>query len=223
MTGAVVVTGAAGALGRAVVQRLADTGWTVVAIQRSTGDSPPNGAAAVVTTNDLSSERECKRAFADVRQSAQSLHGLVNLAGGFVWEKFVEGEVSTWDSMFAVNVKTTFNSCKEALPLMAAGGAIVNVGAASAHRGAVGMGGYSASKSSVARLTESLAEELKPNIRVNAVLPSIIDTSANRGAMPKADFFKWVTPLEVANVIAFLLSNDSSGVTGALIPVTGRV
>lgn len=223
MTGAIVVTGAAGALGRAVVQCLADAGLMVVAIQRPSGDVAFAGAAAVVTVGDLSSESECRRAFADVRQSAESLSGLVNLAGGFVWEKLVDGEASTWDKMFAMNVKTALNSCKEALPSMVEGSAIVNVGAASAHKGGIGMGAYAASKSAVARLTESLAEELKPNIRVNAVLPSIIDTPTNRSAMPKADFSKWVTPLEIANVIAFLLSSKASGVTGALIPVPGRV
>lgn len=101
--------------------------------------------------------------------------------------------------------------------------AIVNVGAASPDRGELGMRAYAASKSAVARLTESLAAELKPNIRVNAALPSIIDTPANRRAMPHADFGKWVPPVEVANVILYLLSSKASGVTGALVPVTGRM
>lgn len=99
----------------------------------------------------------------------------------------------------------------------------MNIGAAAAHKGELGIGAYTASKSAVARLTESLAAELKPHIRVNAVLPSIIDTATNRGQIPNADFSKWVTPLEVANVIAFLLSDKASGVTGALVPITGRV
>jgi NAD(P)-dependent dehydrogenase (short-subunit alcohol dehydrogenase family) len=85
------------------------------------------------------------------------------------------------------------------------------------------MGAYAASKAGVHRLTEALAAEWKGKITVNAVLPSIIDTSANRANMPKADFAKWVTPQELAEVILFLISDAASAVTGALIPVSGRV
>ena len=108
--------------------------------------------------------------------------------------------------------------------LRASGGAIVNIGAAASIKAAMGMGAYAASKAGVARLTEALAEELKDaGVRVNAVLPSIIDTPANRKDMPDADFTRWVTPEALANVIAFLLSPEASAVTGALLPVTGRV
>jgi len=86
-----------------------------------------------------------------------------------------------------------------------------------------GMGAYAASKSGVHRLTEALAAEWKGRITVNAVLPSTIDTAANRAGMPKADFAKWVTPGELAEVILFLTSEAASAVTGALIPVSGRV
>ena len=86
-----------------------------------------------------------------------------------------------------------------------------------------GMGPYAASKAGVHRLTEALAAEHKGNITVNAVLPSIIDTAANRASMPKAEFSKWVTPQELAEVILFLVSDAASAVTGALIPVSGRV
>jgi 3-oxoacyl-[acyl-carrier protein] reductase len=88
---------------------------------------------------------------------------------------------------------------------------------------AAGMGAYSASKAGVHRLTEALAAEWKGKITVNAVLPSIIDTPVNRASMPKADFSKWVTPQELAEVILFLASDAASAVTGALLPVAGRV
>jgi NAD(P)-dependent dehydrogenase (short-subunit alcohol dehydrogenase family) len=114
---------------------------------------------------------------------------------------------------------------RAALPLFrASGGAIVNVGAAAAQKAGLGMGAYAASKAGVARLTESLAEELKDkSVRVNAVLPSIIDTPVNRKEMPDAAFDRWVTPASLAEVIRFLLSAASRDITGALIPVTGRV
>ena len=88
---------------------------------------------------------------------------------------------------------------------------------------AAGMGPYAASKAGVHRLTEALSAELKGKVTVNAVLPSTIDTAANRAGMPKADFSKWVTPKELADVILFLASDAASAVTGALIPVSGRV
>ena len=111
------------------------------------------------------------------------------------------------------------------LPALArTGGAIVNVGAAATLKAVTGMGAYTASKSGVARFTEALADELKDKgVRVNAVLPSIIDTPANRSAMGEDDVDKWVTPTELAAVIDFLLSDRASGVTGATIPVTGRI
>lgn len=125
--------------------------------------------------------------------------------------------------MHAMNVTTALVACRAVLPLMPNGGSIVNIGAAATVRAGAGMGAYTASKSGVARLTEALAEEHKGVIRVNAVLPSIIDTPANRADMGEADAGKWVTPLELAKVIAFLLSDEASAITGALIPVTGRV
>ena len=115
---------------------------------------------------------------------------------------------------------------KAAIPHLSAagGGRIVNISAASSVKAGAGMGAYAASKSGVARLTEALAEELKDRaITVNAVLPSIIATAANRADMPKADFTRWVRPAELADVIIFLLSDRSSAVTGALLPVVGRV
>jgi NAD(P)-dependent dehydrogenase (short-subunit alcohol dehydrogenase family) len=105
------------------------------------------------------------------------------------------------------------------------GGRIVNIGAgAAASKAGVGMGPYSASKAGVAKFTEALADELKDHeITVNAVLPSIIDTPANRADMPDADFSRWVTTHAIADVIVFLLSEQARAMTGALIPVSGRI
>jgi NAD(P)-dependent dehydrogenase (short-subunit alcohol dehydrogenase family) len=127
--------------------------------------------------------------------------------------------------MYALNVATALNASRAAIPHLAASGAgrIVNVGAMGALQSGAGMGAYAASKAGVHRLTEALAAELKGKITVNAVLPSIIDTAANRASMPKSDFAKWVTPQELADVILFLASDAASAVTGALLPVNGRV
>jgi len=127
--------------------------------------------------------------------------------------------------MYALNVLTALNASRAALGHLAASGAgrIVNVGAMAALQANAGMGPYAASKAGVHRLTEALAAEWKGKITVNAVLSSIIDTPANRASMPQADFGKWVTPHELAEVILFLLSDAASAVTGTLLPVSGRM
>jgi NAD(P)-dependent dehydrogenase (short-subunit alcohol dehydrogenase family) len=125
-----------------------------------------------------------------------------------------------------MNVKTAANASRAAIPHLRASGSgrIVNVGANAAIKAAAGMGAYAASKAGVHRLTESLAEELKTDgVTVNAVLPSILDTGANRSDMPKADFSAWVAPDDLASVMLFLASEEARAVTGALVPVTGRV
>ena len=224
MPGPIVVTGAAGILGRAVVEHLAAGGFPVVAVDVGPQDAMPQKAALGLGGVDLTEEAGTANAFAAIAGRFGSIAGLVNVAGGFAWETIAEGEAATWDRLYAINVRTALHACRAALPLMTAGGAIVNIGAAAAARAEAGMGAYAASKSAVARLTEALAAELKAKgIRVNAVLPSVIDTPANRADMPDADFGKWVTTEELANVIAFLLSDRASGVTGAAIAVTGRV
>ena len=127
--------------------------------------------------------------------------------------------------MYALNVLTALNTSRAAIPHLAASRSarIVNIGAMGALQAGSGMGAYAASKAGVHRLTEALAAEWKGKITVNAVLPSTIDTAANRASMPKADFAKWVTPRELADVILFLASDAASAVNGALLPVSGRV
>jgi NAD(P)-dependent dehydrogenase (short-subunit alcohol dehydrogenase family) len=128
--------------------------------------------------------------------------------------------------MYSMNVLTCATMTNAALPMLKASGEgrIVNIGAASAIQATAGMGAYAASKAGVHRLTESLAEELKDaNVTVNAVMPSILDTPANRADMPKADFSAWVLPADLASVILFLASEEARAVTGALVPVSGRM
>jgi NAD(P)-dependent dehydrogenase (short-subunit alcohol dehydrogenase family) len=223
----VIVTGAFGALGGVVGKVLASRGAKVAAVDVAS-DAPPGLAAALgeggalLGGYDLVDPASASAAVAAAVDRLGGLDALVNIAGGFVWEMLDGGDPATWDRLYAMNVKTCANMCRASVPhLKSSQGRIVNVGAGAAIKAAAGMGAYAAAKSGVHRLTEALAEELKGHVAVNAVLPSIIDTPANRRDMPDADFGKWVTPEELAEVIAFLGSDAARAVTGALVAVNG--
>ncbi|ODS63789.1 MAG: 3-oxoacyl-[acyl-carrier-protein] reductase [Arenimonas sp. SCN 70-307] len=222
----IAVTGAFGFLGSAVVQRLLAQGATVVAIDVAAAPRDPAslGAAHVHGGVDLGDGAAAKAAFDAIARAHGGLHGLVNIAGGFAWEKVQGGALATWDKLYQMNLRTAVAATQAALPHLPDGGRIVNIGANGAVKAGAGMGAYAASKAGVMRLTEALAEELKDRgITVNALLPSIIDTPANRADMPDADVGRWVQPAQLAATIAFLLSDEAAAITGALIPVTGRV
>lgn len=221
----IVVTGGLGALGRQVGAFLAARGAQVVLVDRAASAVVPD-VRAVLGNVDLTDATSTAAAFSQAAQTMAGLNGLVNVAGGFAWEKIEGGQLSTWDRLYAMNLKTAVVASEQALPHLTRNktSCIVNVGALAAQKAATGMAAYAASKAGVARLTEAMAEEFKDRgLRVNAVLPSIIDTPANRADMPAADVSQWVTPAELAAVIAFLLSDQASAVTGACIPVAGRL
>ena len=222
----ILVTGAAGVLGQAVIATLVARGEMVAAVDLAPA-VPPAGQRLSVGGTDLADATAGAALIAQLpgTSGAGSLTGLVNVAGGFLWETVAEGGWASWERMYRINVQTAFEATRLALPaLRASRGAIVNVSAAATARAGAGMGAYTAAKSAVSRLTEALAaEELANGVRVNAVMPSVIDTPANRRDMPDADPGRWVTPTEIAEVVAFLLSPAASGVTGALVPVVGRV
>jgi NAD(P)-dependent dehydrogenase (short-subunit alcohol dehydrogenase family) len=224
-----VVTGADGALGQAVAATLGRYGAKLALLSHAAALA---GSAAAKTGVwryggiDLTLETAARSAMEGVARDAGRIDGLINVAGGFQFENLSAGTIDSWDAMYKLNLRTAVVSCQAALPylLRAASGRIVNVGALGAQKATAGMGPYAASKAGVARLTEALADELKDRgITVNAILPSTLDTPKNRAQMPKADFKRWVTLSEAAEVIAFLVSNQASAVTGALIPVAGRV
>ncbi len=222
----IIITGAFGALGSAVVQAALQAGARVAAIDRA--EAPPAeadlGGAHCFGGVDLSDATSAKKAIDEAVKALGGLDALVNIAGTFRWETLAEGKLETWDFLYRVNLRTAVAASQAALPHLHAGGRIVNVGALSALKAGCGVGAYTASKSGVMRFTEALAEELKErDITVNAVLPSTIDTPANRKDMPKADFSKWIKPRQLAEVILFLISDRASAITGALIPVAGRV
>lgn len=220
----IIVTGAAGNLGRAVCRCLTEYGAHVIGVDRSGLEGLAETVATPVSGLDLL-DAEKVRKTVDGLAAGEGIDGAVNIAGGFAMEPVIGGSAATWEQMWSLNLGTALTMSKAVVPHMRDGvGAIVNIGAAAADKAGAEMGPYAASKAAVARMTEALAEELKPRrIRVNAVLPSIMDTPQNRSAMPDADFSTWVTPDEVANAIGFLLSPAASGVTGALLPVVGRV
>jgi NAD(P)-dependent dehydrogenase (short-subunit alcohol dehydrogenase family) len=225
MTGpVVVVTGAFGVLGAVVAKAAAARGARVALIDFATTPPAGLGEAMALPGVDLTDPAAAAAAMAAVADKLGGIDTLLNIAGGFRWETLEDGD--SWSQMYSLNVVTTANACRAALPWLkkSSAGRIVNIGSAAALKSGMGMGAYAAAKSGVHRLTESLAEELKgDNVTVNAVLPSIIDTPVNRADMPKADFSTWVAPADLAEVILFLASSQAKAVTGALVPVVGRV
>jgi NAD(P)-dependent dehydrogenase (short-subunit alcohol dehydrogenase family) len=219
-----VVTGGHGILGKAVVEAALARGLNVALIDHATGEAAPDGALEIAGV-DLTDPGATQAAIAQVVERFGGIDALLNIAGGFVWQTADDAKPA-WDKMFALNLTTALNASRAALPHLKTSteGRIVNVGANGALKAAAGMGAYGASKSAVHRLTEALAEELKStSVTVNAVLPSILDTPQNRKDMPEADPAKWVQPSDLAEVMLFLASPASRAITGALIPVTGRV
>lgn len=222
---AIVVTGASGALGKVVAEIALARGARVAAIDFAAAKAAPTSQRIELGGVDLTDASQAKQAIDAAASHFGKVDALINIAGGFAFEMVEGGDSKTWQRMYALNVTTALNASRAAIPHLLDSGAarIVNVGAMAAMLAGGGMGAYAASKSGVHRLTEALAAEYKGKITVNAVLPSIIDTAANRADMPNADFSKWVSPQELAEVILFLASDAASAVTGALIPVTGRV
>jgi NAD(P)-dependent dehydrogenase (short-subunit alcohol dehydrogenase family) len=225
----ILVTGATGNLGRAVVRAFEERGHNLllVASRRDSLASTfgsENARRAFAPANLL----EQARVDAVVRLGIERfgrIDVLCNLAGGFRMGSPVhETKDGDWEFVFDINVRTLLNAVRAVVPHMIAsgGGKIVNVGANAALKGVAQMGAYVASKSAVIRITEAMAAELREkNINVNCVLPTIIDTAENRAAMPKADPARWVAPDDLAKVIVFLASDGARAIHGAAIPVTG--
>ena len=223
----VVITGAFGALGAAVAAKFLAQGGRLGLIDRAAVPAWAAQAFAaphvLVGAVDLADQAAAGAALQQIAARGRP-EVLVNVAGGFRFEKLAEGDPTTWDLMFTMNLKTAVVASRAALPyLRSGGGRIINIGAAAAARGHAGMGPYTASKAGVERLSESLAEELKDhNVTVNTILPGTLDTPANRAAMPGADVTRWVHPDAVADVVVFLASEAARAVTGAAIRVFGR-
>ena len=220
----VVVTGAAGNLGRAVAGALAAAGDNLVLLDLKRGALQDGDRQMFIATNLL--EPQSVRAAVDKAvQRFKRVDVLCNIAGAFRMGTPVhETSEEDWNFLIDVNVRSLLNTARAVVPVMlkAGGGKIVNIGAFAAQKGVAQMGAYVAAKSGVIRLTETMAAELRErNINVNCVLPTIIDTPENRATMPEADPKRWVAPAALADVIVFLASDAARAIHGAALPVTG--
>ena len=225
----VMVTGAAGNLGQALAAAFAQQGARLVLLGRQTDAMRivfgEEGPERLYLAADLLDAQQVSAAFNAAVHRFARVDVLCNLAGGFRMGPAVhQTEDSTWDFLLDINVRTLLNMARVVVPHMieCGGGKIINVGAFAAQRGVAAMGAYCAAKSSVMRLTESMAAELRErNINVNCVLPTIMDTPENRAAMPDADPARWLAPEDLANVIVFLASPAARALHGVALPVTG--
>ena len=237
----VIVTGASGNLGRAVVRAFASQGASLVLVDRNAAaldtaiqaDGFANNARVLPVVADLLDQAKVSAMVANAVQRFGGVHVLCNIAGGFrMGEAVHETSDATWNFLFDINAKTLLHTARAVVPQMltqpldasGARGKIVNIGAFGALHGAANMAAYGASKATAIRVTEAMAAELREQgINVNCVLPTIIDTPENRAAMPSADPNRWVAPEALADVIVFLASNAARAIHGAALPVTGLV
>ena len=223
-----VVTGASGALGSAVCEAFADAGAAVAAVDvRAPADEDAQldpGGAIDFYEADFTDEESVERVVSEVVEDHGRLDYLANIAG--TWRggsPIAETDVEEFDLLFDVNLKTTFLASKHAVPhLRERDGAIVSVSARSSLEGGEGDGPYRASKAGVRLLTETIAEEETGDVRANAVMPSVIDTPANREMMPDADHDSWVDPADIAETMLALCSDAASVTSGAAVPVYGE-
>lgn len=237
----VLITGGTGALGSAVTQTLLQAGARVattyiidaeftrlqesVAADSRGADDAPVGDALTGHKVDLTNEDAVAALIDTIVSKHGRLDGVVNIAGGFVFAPLVETTSAQFDLMWNLNFRSLFLTSRAAYPHLKAGGGgtIVSIGARPGLQGSAGLGAYAASKAAVINFTQTLADEGRADgIRAFSILPSIIDTPANRAAMPDADFAAWVTPESLARVIRFVLEDESRDLSGATLPVYGR-
>ncbi|MGK5681233.1 SDR family NAD(P)-dependent oxidoreductase [Actinoplanes sp. URMC 104] len=224
----VLVTGGTGGLGTATVAAFVADGWRVVTpVRAGSADRLPKGAVPLVA--DLTDETEVTRMVQEAVASGgpgTPLRAVVNLVGGFASGPLIaDTPYAELEAQLAVNLRPTYLVTRAALPHLveAGGGSVVCVSSRAALAPFPGGAAYSVAKAAVLAFSQAVAVEYrKHNVRSNTVIPSVIDTPANRAAMPGADPSKWVRPEEIAPTILFLASDASAPTSGAQIPVYGR-
>lgn len=225
MTDTVIVTGGTGGLGAAVTGAFLEDGWRVVVpwVVEHELERVERHERLELVRADLF-DPAAVRALVDT--AGPAVRALVNLVGGYAAGGLVhETPVEDFEQMLALNLRPTYLVTQATLPHLVAGGggAVVCVGARAALAPFAGAAGYVTAKAAVIAFAQAVAVEYRHDgVRCNAVLPSVIDTPANRVAQPDADYSRWVTPAEIATVIRFLASDASAPTSGAAIPVYGR-
>ncbi|MGR6321722.1 SDR family NAD(P)-dependent oxidoreductase [Micromonospora soli] len=223
----VLVTGGTGGLGGAVTAAFLKAGWRVVVPDRKGGETTPATSGPVRVVADLLEPAGVARAVeAATADPTAPLRAVVNLVGGYASGGLVhETPVEEFDRMLRINLRPTYLVTQAALPHLTAagGGAVVCVSARAAVAPFARAAGYATAKAAVVAFANAVAVEYRQHgVRCNTVLPSVIDTPANRAAQPDADHGRWVPPAEIAGVIRFLASDESAPTSGASIPVYGR-
>lgn len=226
----VLITGGTGALGKSLTQRFVSSGATTIAtylndekIEALKGQNTIN---AELIKADVTREEQVVKLISTIVERFGHIDILVNSVGGYLGGKSVTDlEEHEWDLMMNLNLKSAFLISKHVIPVMKSsgrGGKIVHISSKTGLKSEGHDSAYAASKSGLIRLVESISQEtMELGINVNCILPSVIDTEANRRAMPKADFSKWVKTDDLTNVVFFLCSEDSKVITGAAVPTYG--
>ncbi|HEX3035959.1 MAG TPA: SDR family NAD(P)-dependent oxidoreductase [Thermodesulfobacteriota bacterium] len=227
-----IITGGTGGLGKAVVLGFLEEGAKVACtyvVDKELRDCQPlikkHKANFLPVKADVTNEKQVARVIQKTLDGFGKIDVLVNIVGAFTYAKVVDTSEKEWDRMMNTNLKSAFLCSKAVLPHMIRQnyGKIISISSRPALKGSAGVGAYAASKAGVLNLTETVADEVKDyDIKVNAILPSTIDTPGTRKAMPEADFSKWVKPEEISKVIVFLASDSSQPISGAGIPVYGK-
>jgi NAD(P)-dependent dehydrogenase (short-subunit alcohol dehydrogenase family) len=217
----VLITGASGGLGTAVSKAFLDAGKSVIGVARSWTEAMPFLTLSV----DLTTAEGCDSMVAQALEHGP-IEALVHILGGFGGgQSIAETSDKTWDGMMTLNLRAAFCAMRAVLKPMTAAkyGRIVAVGSRGAVEAMPNFAAYSVSKAGLVALVKNVAAEGKDlGITANVVLPSVIDTPANRQAMPKSDFSRWVRPESIAKTLVFLASKDAGDVSGAVIPIYGR-
>ncbi len=230
----IVVTGAAGNLGQAVVKGFLQSNGTVCGLDHRSGRleqfkslNESAGSFYAFDEVNLTDKANMLSIAERIKSEVGVVNILVNTVGGFsMGEPVYSISEETWQRMMRMNVTSFLNAAAAFVPTMieSGGGKVISIGAKAALLGMANAGAYSAAKAALLRLTESMAGELKQkNIQVNSVVPGIIDTPENRKDMPNADFDNWVSPEQVTDAILFLASSSADAISGTAIPVYGRL